>query len=349
MVIKPLQMNRLKNQINIKIKPPLNAVGQLTGYNKPQFNSKIFQIPVNLIDGAFEMEDPCPQKRLFLKLSVGSQNYFGSVRHLTLPNLSNLRDLGGYQSNYGIVKWGYLYRSDALSDLNPWETQFLKTLQINTVIDLRSAPEIRRNPDVSVGEENHEEIDPKAFIAAQASKIPNPKNYDERRVRELENISQSPGGEEKLIQMQNQMIIQMHDMVASKSSQEAYGRFLQMIVAASGPVLFHCQGGKDRTGWGTALLLGLLGVDRDVIMRDYLLTKKYNQHRNAKRLATYKKYTNNELVLKYLCSLQLANSSYLNSALDTLINISGSFEKYAEDKLNFTNSDLKNLRKKYLI
>ena len=58
-------MNRLKNQINIKIKPPLNAVGQLTGYNKPQFHSKIFQIPVNLTDGAFEMEDPCPQKRLF--------------------------------------------------------------------------------------------------------------------------------------------------------------------------------------------------------------------------------------------------------------------------------------------
>ncbi|HUQ00246.1 MAG TPA: tyrosine-protein phosphatase [Aeromicrobium sp.] len=44
------------------------------------------------------------------------------------------------------------------------------------------------------------------------------------------------------------------------------------IADAAGPVLVHCAAGKDRTGIGVALVLRLLGVDRDNVMADYLLT-----------------------------------------------------------------------------
>ena len=38
------------------------------------------------------------------------------------------------------------------------------------------------------------------------------------------------------------------------------------------PVVLHCTAGKDRTGVSTAFLLSILGVSRDVIEADYLLT-----------------------------------------------------------------------------
>ena len=36
------------------------------------------------------------------------------------------------------------------------------------------------------------------------------------------------------------------------------------------PVLFHCTSGKDRTGVAVAALLSLLGVDRELIVAEYL-------------------------------------------------------------------------------
>ena len=38
------------------------------------------------------------------------------------------------------------------------------------------------------------------------------------------------------------------------------------------PVVLHCTAGKDRTGVSTAFLLSILGVSRDLIEADYLLT-----------------------------------------------------------------------------
>ena len=39
------------------------------------------------------------------------------------------------------------------------------------------------------------------------------------------------------------------------------------------PLVYHCAAGKDRTGLLTMLLLGVLGVDDDVIVRDYALSE----------------------------------------------------------------------------
>jgi protein-tyrosine phosphatase len=44
------------------------------------------------------------------------------------------------------------------------------------------------------------------------------------------------------------------------------------LVADGQPALFHCAAGKDRTGVVAAVLLGLLGVERDEIVTDYHAT-----------------------------------------------------------------------------
>src|SRR5207248_11765553 len=48
----------------------------------------------------------------------------------------------------------------------------------------------------------------------------------------------------------------------------AFGALFDAVLAG-GPVLFHCAAGKDRTGVAAALLLTVLGADRDVVRADY--------------------------------------------------------------------------------
>jgi protein-tyrosine phosphatase len=46
---------------------------------------------------------------------------------------------------------------------------------------------------------------------------------------------------------------------------------------AQGPTLIHCAAGKDRTGVSVALLLRLVGVSREDVLADYLLTSHAEQ------------------------------------------------------------------------
>ena len=41
------------------------------------------------------------------------------------------------------------------------------------------------------------------------------------------------------------------------------------------PAVFHCHGGKDRTGVSAAVLLLALGVDRETVLDDYEATRRY--------------------------------------------------------------------------
>jgi protein-tyrosine phosphatase len=62
----------------------------------------------------------------------------------------------------------------------------------------------------------------------------------------------------------------------------ALGRLLGRFASPDGlPVVFHCSGGKDRTGIVAALLLGALGVDRATVLDDYEMTGRWQRPDNA--------------------------------------------------------------------
>ena len=63
--------------------------------------------------------------------------------------------------------------------------------------------------------------------------------------------------------------------------QTAFRKVLTLLAKSSArPVIYHCAGGKDRTGVISALLLDIAGVDRETIAEDYSLTARYLIQRN---------------------------------------------------------------------
>ena len=58
------------------------------------------------------------------------------------------------------------------------------------------------------------------------------------------------------------------------------------------PTVLHCAAGKDRTGVVTALVLGLLGVEDEQIVADYMVTAT-NMDRITDRFGRWARYRRN--------------------------------------------------------
>ena len=71
-----------------------------------------------------------------------------AVKHIPLPHAANVRDVGGILNEDGkLVRWGRLYRADALNALTAEEWQTLFDYGVRTIVDLRSKSEAISMPD----------------------------------------------------------------------------------------------------------------------------------------------------------------------------------------------------------
>ncbi|WP_240799251.1 tyrosine-protein phosphatase [Streptomyces sp. A0958] len=92
----------------------------------------------------------------------------------------------------------------------------------------------------------------------------------------------------------------------------------------SGATVFHCSAGKDRTGWGTAVLLTLLGVPRETVEADFLASNQYTGNPRAVEL------------------------SWLRAAFAEVDHIYGDFDTYVREGLKLDAATVTTLRAKML-
>ena len=111
----------------------------------------------------------------------------------------------------------------------------------------------------------------------------------------------------------------------------------------SQPLVHHCEGGKDRTGWATSALLTALGVDRGTVMRDYLATNDYLAARNAAALADQ-----TPAMAARLKPFLDARAEYLKAAFDEVTARFGTFDAYLRDGLGLSEQALERLREALL-
>ena len=178
-------------------------------------------------------------------------------RALPLEGGQNFRDLGGYPTeDHRHVRWGLLFRSGSLHGLTPADFAYLKTLGLRTEVDFRSTQERAAEPSV--------------WPAGEAPRIL-ADDYDFAILgRHMTNLQDMTPDE-----LQAKMV-EMYPLILDQFNGQ-YRRLFEQLLAGNAPLAFHCSAGRDRTGIAAALVLTALGVPRETVIQDYLLTNRYFQ------------------------------------------------------------------------
>lgn len=141
----------------------------------------------------------------------------------------------------------------------------------------------------------------------------------------------------------------MINFVRDIHSQKLFRKVLDLCIARpDAVVLEHCRGGKDRTGYASALILLALGVDTETVVDDYLLTGKFNCDRNAKRMAEYRQYTDNQHILAYLSSAMQTREDVIRAGIKEMVNLAGNPINYIKEVLGFDSHKVEKMRSMYL-
>lgn len=184
-------------------------------------------------------------------------------RVIDLKGTSNTRDIGGYKTSDGhTLRWRQLIRSENLSRLTEEDFRKLEELGIKTVVDLRTEREVEQSPTVWKGD------NPPRFFHFPVGHAKNEWFTAQRNMLKKNRFTE----EESLEHMKRG-----YRMIAEEGP-PSYRQLMALVLDQSNwPILFHCSAGKDRAGVATALILEAVGVDRDTIMQDFLLTNEVSR------------------------------------------------------------------------
>jgi protein-tyrosine phosphatase len=268
----------------------------------------------------------------------GGKTRVVSIRRLPLEGQNNFRDLGGYRTTDGrYTRWGRLYRSGQLSSLTEKDYEYLQPLGIRLVCDFRTEEERSRQP-------THWPGDAPEFLFTPIGADDKGRNT---RVDEMRRLLQEQAGPD---QMRAFMRTLYPDMAVQAATQ--FQRILGRLLSAQGASMVHCSAGKDRTGVFSALLLLTLGVPRETVIEDYLLTNRYVSADDAinRTALAYQKLAGLDHVpsVDVLKPLVRVEPPFLESALEAIDKHYGSFDQYRREKLHFSDADVERLRSAYL-
>lgn len=265
-------------------------------------------------------------------------------RLVDLDGTFNMRDMGGYHTTDGhSVKWGKLFRSDDLHSLTREDQHTLEELDINLIIDYRNYDERTERPSKPIGDAVTYVLEPNDPVAAVASEEI---NSSENTVRKLV-LEESKG---RLNTSDDLLVESMVRYVHDEQTQNIYSRMLRLTGRNSAyGTLQHCHGGKDRTGYGSALLLLLLGVEEEEVVKDYLRTADFNKERNAARIAEYESFTSNQNVLNYLKNVIGIKEKTIRTAMAEMTKKSGSPMNYIQEYLKISDDLVMEMREDFLV
>jgi protein tyrosine/serine phosphatase len=168
-------------------------------------------------------------------------------RHLNWRGTYNSRDLGGLATADGrVTRPGAIVRSDSLQRLEAQGWEEVGALGICTVIDLRNESEIGSDAAPRPG-------------SIETANIP----LDVAEDREFWDVWEAGP------QFATPLYYRPH---LERFPERSAAVLRTIATAPAGGVVFHCQGGRDRAGQISVLVLALAGVDPEAIAADYMLS-----------------------------------------------------------------------------
>lgn len=242
-----------------------------------------------------------------------------AVRALALQGATNFRDLGGYLGHGGRpLRWGRLFRSDHLGALTARDQATLGRLGLATVLDFRGVQERAATPNRLQGVVEHS-------LAIEPSVV--------QRIDELAAAGQTL----------NATVVArlMQDLYRSlvKEQSQRYAELFEHLLQTDAPLVFHCTAGKDRTGFAAALILLALGVSREQVLQDYLLTNDLFHHPPM---------PSGRVPPEALAVLWRVQPPFLDAALGAIDADHGSVDRYLRQRLGLSPAALDGLAARYL-
>ena len=273
---------------------------------------------------------PSARRHFFRLRDQHGNEVLATERRLGMEGAPNFRDFGGYQTAAGQqVKWGYLFRSGQLSGLSPQDVELFASLGLDLVFDFRrveeQASELSRLPDKP---------------SPRVVSVPIIPGSNSRFFEEAGQQSDKPDA------MFEFMLEINRDFAGPQAA--TYSRmFSEILAQPDARFLVHCAAGKDRTGFAAAIILLALGVPRDVVMRDYLLTARFfKPERELARLRI--KYALEHMASEAIMPMLEVHEDYLAVALEYIDQNFGSVEAYLAQALGVGSPELAELRGRYL-
>jgi protein-tyrosine phosphatase len=205
----------------------------------------------------------------------------------------------------GALKDGILFRSSALSLLEPEGVDRLVTLNVKNVVDLRGAHEVMKfgRDRVPAGTLVHSYPFERGVATVVPHVLPSMTSDRDR-------------------------IAYMEAAYRKFAILDGAGRAIRRVVSAvidrsHDAVLVHCAAGKDRTGWVVGAVLRAAGVPEQDVVDDFLVSNDAVEFLREVQRRHSPNADLSELVLG-------VRASYFLAAVDTVTNLHGSFEAYLD-------------------
>lgn len=232
-------------------------------------------------------------------------------REISVPGVRNFRDLGGIVGENGrCVKRGLVFRSAKFDKILPEGEAVLDALGVRTIVDFRSPGEQQRSPT------RYERGSVRCVRLPVFADTPEG-YFEERLSRGL-----TPQGALALMEDANRSF--------ARERSGAFRDFFALFDDEENfPLVFHCTGGKDRTGFAAAMLLSVLGASDAAIREDFLLSRNNTIPTTERSVHELLEIVPPETIEVLLTVLP----QFLDAALDEIARSWGSRERFLREAL----------------
>lgn len=271
-------------------------------------------------------------KRYFFRIeNQPGEQCLAAQRDVPLEGAVNFRDLGGYPTILkSHTRWGRIYRSGHMARLTVNDHKYLENIGIRTICDFRREIEIQN----------------------EGSSLPTPgTTYNVQIVpgaRDPNHIQHLFAGTQEPQDVLEAMIEIMRILIAEAAPQ--YKRLFELLLAhENGAFLMNCSAGKERTGVGSALVLMALGVPREQIKYDFMLSGKYFpiQSEIPRVIEKYSVELPGEAGVRLVMPLLEAHEAYIDAVFDEIDKNFTSDEAFIRETYSLGDNELKLLRAKF--
>lgn len=247
----------------------------------------------------------------------------------------NFRDLGGYQTQDGQqVRWRKLFRCGHLNSLTDNDVEALADLGVSQIHDFRRFEEQTNTPSRSFAPHPIETINDYNMAIGSLEPF-----WQVLRAGEMSNAQA------------HKIVVEGYRAGVEEVVPHYRRLFAALLANGEQATVFHCAAGKDRTGLAAALILLALGVSRQQVIDDYLLTRehfdvdslieKVEGHLRRAEIKTWQRSW-----LKPFCTVHPDNILVF---LDEVDKRYGGVESYLRDAIGLQEPQLERLRLHYLM